>query len=213
MPPSCLWFFFSSRRRHTRCLSDWSSDVCSSDLCPSSGSFSRSRFGGSNAESRVYHPLQGMGPGADLGPSGILPAAGSGYDPRLHLGRIHAQSPVYRTRHVPGVRPRGVRPDPHVGDFGRALPLDGGVGGRYITRWMGTGRNSNRNKVSSRPDSSVSTGAVDCAKSSFTTSQSSETQTWLIRRNSLASSEPLMATRTRRSPKASTTPWSTRPLL
>src|SRR5262245_63464323 len=27
-------FFFSSRRRHTRCLSDWSSDVCSSDLKP-----------------------------------------------------------------------------------------------------------------------------------------------------------------------------------
>src|SRR5258705_7987013 len=27
-----LIFFFSSRRRHTRCLSDWSSDVCSSDL-------------------------------------------------------------------------------------------------------------------------------------------------------------------------------------
>src|ERR1039458_7884864 len=25
--------FFSSRRRHTRCLSGWSSDVCSSDLC------------------------------------------------------------------------------------------------------------------------------------------------------------------------------------
>src|SRR5260221_8012414 len=38
----CLWsscwklrtlcFFFSSRRRHTRSLCDWSSDVCSSDL-------------------------------------------------------------------------------------------------------------------------------------------------------------------------------------
>src|SRR5262245_64690721 len=28
------FFFFSSRRRHTRCLSDWSSDVCSSDLPP-----------------------------------------------------------------------------------------------------------------------------------------------------------------------------------
>src|ERR1035438_10816028 len=27
-----VFFFFSSRRRHTRCLSDWSSDVCSSDL-------------------------------------------------------------------------------------------------------------------------------------------------------------------------------------
>ena len=25
-------FFFSSRRRHTRSLCDWSSDVCSSDL-------------------------------------------------------------------------------------------------------------------------------------------------------------------------------------
>src|SRR5436853_7908758 len=30
------FFFFSSRRRHTRCLSDWSSDVCSSDLFKSS---------------------------------------------------------------------------------------------------------------------------------------------------------------------------------
>src|SRR5438128_2830125 len=28
-----FFFFFSSRRRHTRCYRDWSSDVCSSDLC------------------------------------------------------------------------------------------------------------------------------------------------------------------------------------
>src|SRR5438046_4702857 len=28
----CIVFFFSSRRRHTRLVSDWSSDVCSSDL-------------------------------------------------------------------------------------------------------------------------------------------------------------------------------------
>src|SRR5437764_14929487 len=27
-----LFFFFSSRRRHTRYIGDWSSDVCSSDL-------------------------------------------------------------------------------------------------------------------------------------------------------------------------------------
>src|SRR6266542_5809672 len=27
-----FFFFFSSRRRHTRCYRDWSSDVCSSDL-------------------------------------------------------------------------------------------------------------------------------------------------------------------------------------
>src|ERR1039458_10639661 len=33
MSPSATFsVFFSSRRRDTRCLSDWSSDVCSSDL-------------------------------------------------------------------------------------------------------------------------------------------------------------------------------------
>src|SRR5215217_8464701 len=31
---SLLFFFFSSRRRHTRYWRDWSSDVCSSDLQP-----------------------------------------------------------------------------------------------------------------------------------------------------------------------------------
>src|SRR5256885_2733882 len=30
----CVFFFFSSRRRHTRLQGDWSSDVCSSDLEP-----------------------------------------------------------------------------------------------------------------------------------------------------------------------------------
>src|SRR5207245_4500785 len=42
LPTCMLWcydatlygFFFSSRRRHTRCYRDWSSDVCSSDLQP-----------------------------------------------------------------------------------------------------------------------------------------------------------------------------------
>src|SRR5262249_59342796 len=33
-----VFFFFSSRRRHTRLVSDWSSDVCSSDLAPASSS-------------------------------------------------------------------------------------------------------------------------------------------------------------------------------
>src|SRR4051794_14700347 len=32
-----LFFFFSSRRRHTRWTGDWSSDVCSSDLCQVAG--------------------------------------------------------------------------------------------------------------------------------------------------------------------------------
>src|SRR5256885_9986014 len=37
---SCVcFFFFSSRRRHTRLQGDWSSDVCSSDLAPTYISF------------------------------------------------------------------------------------------------------------------------------------------------------------------------------
>src|SRR5256885_11758769 len=40
VPLYCSWcglfFFFSSRRRHTRLQGDWSSDVCSSDLLMSS---------------------------------------------------------------------------------------------------------------------------------------------------------------------------------
>src|SRR5437762_6558333 len=34
---SLVFFFFSSRRRHTRYIGDWSSDVCSSDLQPHDG--------------------------------------------------------------------------------------------------------------------------------------------------------------------------------
>src|SRR6266536_6541631 len=35
----CIFFFFSSRRRHTRSTRDWSSDVCSSDLEATMGDF------------------------------------------------------------------------------------------------------------------------------------------------------------------------------
>src|SRR5262249_58603056 len=34
-------FFFSSRRRHTRLVSDWSSDVCSSDLMLSASALAK----------------------------------------------------------------------------------------------------------------------------------------------------------------------------
>src|SRR5437879_9696759 len=37
----CVFFFFSSRRRHTRYIGDWSSDVCSSDLISLSSAKSR----------------------------------------------------------------------------------------------------------------------------------------------------------------------------
>src|SRR2546429_7337939 len=37
-------FFFSSRRRHTRCSRDWSSDVCSSDLLFSGGNLNLAKL-------------------------------------------------------------------------------------------------------------------------------------------------------------------------
>src|SRR5437762_13700280 len=37
-----VFFFFSSRRRHTRYIGDWSSDVCSSDLLMSDGTWNYS---------------------------------------------------------------------------------------------------------------------------------------------------------------------------
>src|SRR5215467_7000115 len=40
-----IFFFFSSRRRHTRLQGDWSSDVCSSDLPRTRGEISRTSGG------------------------------------------------------------------------------------------------------------------------------------------------------------------------
>src|SRR5207245_7372678 len=36
-----LFFFFSSRRQHTRCYRDWSSYMCSSDLNTSAGKLAK----------------------------------------------------------------------------------------------------------------------------------------------------------------------------
>src|SRR6266498_5137313 len=61
------FFFFSSRRRHTRCGRDWSSDVCSSDL------------DGAGLADELVHPLVREGAVAvavDVGPvrlAGWLP--------------------------------------------------------------------------------------------------------------------------------------------
>src|SRR5690554_7533850 len=41
-----VFFFFSSRRRHTRCGRDWSSDVCSSDLKKYDGQYMEGKFHG-----------------------------------------------------------------------------------------------------------------------------------------------------------------------
>src|SRR5262249_56659097 len=57
-------FFFSSRRRHTRLVSDWSSDVCSSDLqlvrankSPESGDYRVTRL--SKTADKITYRLEG----------------------------------------------------------------------------------------------------------------------------------------------------------
>src|SRR6266567_5529935 len=42
--PFSVFFFFSSRRRHTRFDCDWSSDVCSSDLEPTAAGAPQARM-------------------------------------------------------------------------------------------------------------------------------------------------------------------------
>src|SRR5258705_222217 len=62
-----LFFFFSSRRRHTRCLSDWSSDVCSSDLRAKRGCKSLTR-----SSTRPPPPTRAIGTSRhDRRPSGV----------------------------------------------------------------------------------------------------------------------------------------------
>src|SRR5437899_9463167 len=58
-----VFFFFSSRRRHTRCLSDWSSDVCSSDLGEVGAEATRAAAGmvAPQAESTGPGPLLRLG--------------------------------------------------------------------------------------------------------------------------------------------------------
>src|SRR5215210_6548026 len=61
-------FFFSSRRRHTRYIGDWSSDVCSSDL---DGTITSSRV----AELYVTEALDRVD-AAEAGPGEIIAVAG-----------------------------------------------------------------------------------------------------------------------------------------
>src|SRR2546426_3219382 len=57
-----VFFFFSSRRRHTRLQGDWSSDVCSSDLLSGHEEIVRQQHG-VEVEAREAAPVhRGNGP-------------------------------------------------------------------------------------------------------------------------------------------------------
>src|SRR3712207_8059288 len=98
-----LFFFFSSRRRHTRYWRDWSSDVCSSDLNEALG---RSRGGFST---KIHVRAEGHGKpvtfhltGGERHDSTALPAL-------LDTGAIR------RKRGRPRLRPRRVAGDKEIG--------------------------------------------------------------------------------------------------
>src|SRR5215210_1534892 len=54
------FFFFSSRRRHTRYIGDWSSDVCSSDLVGQNCAAGTSRTG-AEAVGQNARPAEAVG--------------------------------------------------------------------------------------------------------------------------------------------------------
>src|SRR5690349_23055700 len=75
-------FFFSSRRRHTRSLRDWSSDVCSSDLTLLMGLTPIEQTGGQVARVRVVGFKTDSRAG-DWGDAAQLQARG--LDPNQHV--------------------------------------------------------------------------------------------------------------------------------
>src|SRR5438093_1782234 len=71
------FFFFSSRRRHTRLVSDWSSDVCSSDLSKGDHEGDQNHRATGNGPA---HPRRGDPPDNDLPFDADVPqACGEGH--------------------------------------------------------------------------------------------------------------------------------------
>src|SRR5207249_6757441 len=81
----CMYFFFSSRSRHTRSNRDWRSDVCSSDLVKV---LARERL----PDRRIDDDEVGVAPGRDHALLGVEPE-----DPRGvrggHLGEALERHP------------------------------------------------------------------------------------------------------------------------
>src|SRR2546426_4868472 len=75
------FFFFSSRRRHTRLQGDWSSDVCSSDL-------SNSSSGQTNCEVRVLRSMPRPVPSGVGSLAGKNPASADRKSTRLNSSHL-----------------------------------------------------------------------------------------------------------------------------
>src|SRR5690625_1568207 len=117
------FFFFSSRRRHTRWPRDWSSDVCSSDLREGDHAQYAERAPGPGLATRrlqrAHGPLRGPRPSVgaarpdggrprrDRGPV-LLPCVAGGLAGRVGRRRPDTR-PVPGRRHPPSLRDRRAR--------------------------------------------------------------------------------------------------------
>src|SRR5438034_4193594 len=84
-------FFFSSRRRHTRSLCDWSSDVCSSDLRIRGHEGDLKIMRASKPPSSETHSLNQAAPPDCLPWKTFLSSAGLGFV----LGAVVWRGPIY----------------------------------------------------------------------------------------------------------------------
>src|SRR6266542_2059510 len=107
-----IFFFFSSRRRHTRCYRDWSSDVCSSDLPRSDSRTDRSGPPSLRDLLRAVPRHRRRRTIDGLDEHATSPAAGSDQRPHTrlssrsrfpgHLRRLRAHAPLRRQSHGRG---------------------------------------------------------------------------------------------------------------
>src|SRR6266496_4344309 len=94
-----LLFFFSSRRRHTRSLRDWSSDVCSSDLSANEGGkvdrVERLGHVMEPADVQTPYPIAQVGPRGQEDdrdrPRGLVGKQSFGHAPAVEAGHHHVE--------------------------------------------------------------------------------------------------------------------------
>src|SRR3989449_6119108 len=127
----CISFFFSSRRRHTRCSRDWSSDVCSTDLRQEQPAdhLQPAQAAGGQDRRRCRPPAAARKPGSDpldgVGPRDAVPLAGprARRFPAIRPGAGSAALPLLQ-RGRPCPLPCRARRDRLRGRSGGALRVD-----------------------------------------------------------------------------------------
>src|SRR5437763_13400498 len=110
---SIIFFFFSSRRRHTRYIGDWSSDVCSSDLPSLAG------LGAELDDRRLAAPHHMLGVGHEIDDDLLqllAQAQHGGARPGDGRARAHALPPPTQPNETPACPQHKHNPLPRTRD-------------------------------------------------------------------------------------------------